>query len=537
MPFFMKKYVCLLCLACLAFSAPAQTVGLFQNDADAFNGYTLFAPTGFRTTWLIDNCGRTIKYWESDFSPGMMAYLLPDGHLLRSARIASNFSGGGSGGRLELFDWGGNLIWSYNYSTNTYHQHHDLHPLPNGNILILAWEKWTEAEALAAGRTPDAVTSQGIWGEKVVEVRPIGSGDLEVVWEWRLWDHLVQDIDPTKSNFGVVADAPGRVNINYAVEHGIDWVHCNSLDYNPELDQIMLSSRNFNELWVIDHATTTAEAAGPAGDLLYRWGNPAAWNRGTPDDQRFFGQHDAHWIPPGRPDAGKIMVFNNGEGRPDGAYSSVEIIAPPLNADLHYDLSPGQSYAPDAPEWKYTAAPPEDFFSPRISGAQRQPNGNTLICNGALGAFFEITPAGKTVWKYINPVGPDGPVAQGTNPVGNSVFQVIRYAPDYPAFENKNLFPGDPVELDPAPYACDIYTDTEAAPNVPDAFVRVLQNPVGDRFLVENESEKEVEMVVISPTGLRVGTYFLSNNENAVPTGDWPAGVLFVRFSIPETGA
>lgn len=58
----------------------------------------------------------------------------------------------------------------------------------------------------------------------------------------------------------------------------------NGIDYNPVLDQIALSTHNLNEWYIIDHSTTTAEAAtssggnsGKGGDLLYRWGNPAAY--------------------------------------------------------------------------------------------------------------------------------------------------------------------------------------------------------------------------------------------------------------------
>src|SRR5690606_15913622 len=105
----------------------------------------------------------------------------------------------------------------------------------------------------------------------------------------------------------------------------------NAIDYNPQLDQIMISTREFSELWIIDHSTTTAEAAGhtggrsgKGGDILYRYGNPAAYNRGTRADQKFFYQHDAQWIEPGLPGAGNILVFNNGWNRVDGSsFSSV----------------------------------------------------------------------------------------------------------------------------------------------------------------------------------------------------------------------
>ena len=186
-----------------------------------------------------------------------------------------------------------------------------------------------------------------------------------------------------------------------------DWTHINAVAYNAELDQIMLTAHSFNELWIIDHATTTAEAAGHAGgrggrggDLLYRWGNPRAYRAGTAADQRLFAQHDAHWIPAGRPGAGHVLVFNNGLGRPGEDYSSVDEIALPVDARGRYVLEPGAAYGPRGPVWSFTAPRPTDFFSSIMSGAQRLPNGNTLICHSVAGVIFEVTPKGEVVWKH-----------------------------------------------------------------------------------------------------------------------------------------
>ena len=114
-----------------------QTVGLFQYDSSAYDGYTLFSPN--ESTYLIDNCGRLIHMWVSAYKPGSSVYLLEDGNLLRTCRIQSNvFSGGGSGGRIEKIAWDNTMIWSYDFSDSTYHQHHDIHPMNNGNILLIS---------------------------------------------------------------------------------------------------------------------------------------------------------------------------------------------------------------------------------------------------------------------------------------------------------------------------------------------------------------------------------------------------------------
>jgi hypothetical protein len=122
----------------------------------------------------------------------------------------------------------------------------------------------------------------------------------------------------------------------------------NSLDYNPALDQIVLSVRGNDEIWIIDHSTSKAEAAGhtggrsgKGGDLIYRWGNPAAYKRGTVGNRLLIQQHDAEWIPDGYPGAGHITIFNNGYDR---GWSSIEEIVPPVDADGRYLLAPGKAY-------------------------------------------------------------------------------------------------------------------------------------------------------------------------------------------------
>lgn len=442
--------------------AAQRTVGLFQNDASrSFNGYTLFAPTRSNTTYLINNDGRLVHAWQSNYPPGQSAYLLENGHLLRTGNVNNRtFTSGGAGGRVQEYDWDGNLRWDFEYSSNQYLQHHDIEPLPNGNVLIIAWEAKTSSEALAAGRNPALVGTRGLWPDKIIEVKPQGATGGEIVWEWHAWDHLIQDYDATKPNFGAVADHPELIDLNFSANNNPDWHHVNSVDYNPLLDQIILSvHNNFNEIWVIDHSTTQAEAAGhtggkygKGGDLLYRWGNPQAYKKGNASNQKLSGQHDAQWIAPGLPGAGHLLIFNNGTNR---RYSSVDEIIQPVEPNGNYTRSPGSAFGPEAATWSYVAANPTDFYAMNISGAQRLSNGNTLICDGPHGIFFEVTAAKEVVWKYINPVVAAGPLTQGTPiPTGqqgqeNNVFRAYRYAPDYPAFAGKTLAPGEPIEKYP----------------------------------------------------------------------------------------
>lgn len=409
---------------------------LAQTAASTDTGYTLFAPLNSTETYLIDSDGLVVHSWASDSSPGNAVYLLENGNLLRTGTILSEvFTVGGVGGKVEEYTWDGEIVWSFEYADSHHQLHHDIERLPNGNILMIAWELKTAEEALSAGRSPDLLPEGdgSLWADHIIEVDPASN---QIVWEWHIWDHLVQDVDPNGENYGIVADHPELIDLNYTAGRvSGDWNHTNAIDYNPELDQIMLSIHNFSEIWIIDHSTTTAEAAGQAGDLLYRWGNPVVYQ--AAGDQQLFAQHDAQWIEPGLPGAGNILIFNNGSQQ-DRPYSSVVEIAPPLDADGQYERLSSGAYGPEALVWEYTADTPTDFYATNISGAQRLANGNTLICDGPGGHFFEVTQAGEVIWEYSVPTASQDATA--------SVFRAIRYEPDYPGLSGQDLTPGDPVE-------------------------------------------------------------------------------------------
>jgi hypothetical protein len=439
-------------------SADSTTIGLLQYDSTPFPGYTLFAPLLYNRTYLVDNKGRCVHSWRASYRPGMSVYLLENGNLLRAAHVGNTvFRGGGSGGRVEEFDWAGNVVWSFDYSTDLYCQHHDIELLPNGNVLLVAWELKTRAEAVAAGRNPNLLQHNALWPAHIIEVERTTNS---IVWEWHVWDHLIQDFDSTKANYGVVAEHPELVDINFLPPdqpYGpADWCHTNSVDYSEQYDQIVLSAREFGEVWVIDHSTTTEQARGHSGgrqdmggDILYRWGNPRAYRAGDSTDQRFFGQHDAHWVQAGLQGAGHLLVFNNGTGRLAGPYSTVDELIPPCDSTGAYlRPAPGTPFGPAAQSWIYRADPPESFFSEVYSGAQRLANGNTLACLGRRGVFVEVTPDTHVVWRYGNPVVLTGPMYQADSPdnLNIMVFRATRYPPDYPGLAGRDLTPKYPIE-------------------------------------------------------------------------------------------
>ena len=454
----MKKiFLLLFCFPIFSFAQ--QTVGLFINDIASYSGYTLFNSNGSKNTYLIDNCGVKVYEWNSNFNPGLSVYLLNDGNLLRTNRLNnSTITGGGSGGRIELLDPYSNVIWSFTLNTDSTLQHHDLEVLPSGNILILAWEFIQAQEADSYGST----ISADRYSEMILEFNPFSN---QIVWEWHAWDHLVQDTDSNLPNYGIISDNPNRININYNINNlsnNPDWIHANSIDYNDKLDQIIINCAAFDEFWILDHSTTTTQAkantggnSGKGGDILYRWGNPQTYNRGNALDQIFEFQHDAHWIPEGFPDEGKIMIFNNGQQR---GYSSIDIIIPPLDTNNfnNYSLNNNSTYNPQSLFWSYSDS--VNFFSPKISGAQQLANGNILICSGNQGRIFEIEyHTDSVVWDYISPVSSSGPIIQGIPASGNNVFRAHRFSPSYSGLNNLALTPSTAIEINPLPSNCQIY--------------------------------------------------------------------------------
>ncbi len=524
----MRPLPILLLLLTLAAAAAAQTrtIGLLLHDsARAFRGFTLFAPLSSTTTYLINNDGMLIRSWKSASRPGQAAMLLPDGSLLRAAMTQGNpFTAGGVGGRVERFDWNGTLVWTFDHVGPQYSTHHDIEVLPNGNILLIAWEKKTLAEAWAAGRDTTGHSYSEVWSEKVIEVRPRGSSGGDIVWEWHVWDHLVQDVDPSRAHHGVVHDHPELYDINVG-DMKNDWLHFNAIRYNAERDEVMVSIHATHEFFVIDHGTTTAEAAGHSGgrqgrggDILYRWGNPRNYDLGTAGDQRLYGQHDARWIEAGRPGAGHILVFNNGTRRPGGQYSTIEELAPPLDEGGAWQRAAGAAFGPIASTWQYTATPPTSFYSQNISGATRQPNGTTLICEGGSGRMFEVTPDGTTVWTYVNPVNASGPIRQGATPTENAVFKCLRLPPDFPGFAGRDLTPLGPIEASPTEAARQPTPDSPGLWNQP--------NPFSTSTLVTFALPRggRTSLTVHDALGRRI----------AVLVDDTlPAGMHSVRFSSP----
>ena len=348
-------------------------------------------------------------------------------------------------------------------------------------------------QALEAGRRPELIPDGEVWNDTILELAPppTRGGVASVVWRWSAWDHLVQDYDATKATFGVVADAPHRLDLNFCPAGGKtgsrnrdllvpadrrppnpsglvavspegktgekDWLHCNAVAYDAARDEVWISSNVLSEVLCVDHATTAAEAAtgdggrrGRGGDVLYRFGNPRARRRGGEPERQLFCQHSAHVLPGGDADgAARVLLFNNGRA-PDRMWSTIDEYEMPARFAIDTACTTDDADADPAPPrlvWRYGPAlgRRDSFYCTHSSGCQRLPNGNTLITFGPQGIILEVTRDGEQCWRYVSPVRSDAhahvAVRQGDQRTGGrfSLFRALRYAPDDPCLAGCEL--------------------------------------------------------------------------------------------------
>ena len=370
-----------------------------QAEAQQWGLYTLYATKNSNRAYLIDTANTPATFHTWTFSSSQKTvystYLLPGDTILRNYKPTGNtWNTGPVHGGIQKVTYGGTIAWDWQYFQNgSYCPHHDMTPMPNGNVLLICYETKSAAEATQAGY---ASASQ-IFSEKVIEVHPTGPTTGIIVWEWHLWDHLCQNINSAKDNYVTsIVNNPQLLNINYAgTGSAPDKFHMNGIDYNPALDQIVVSMHFMNSVFVIDHSTTTAEAAGHSGgnsgkggDFLYRWGNPASY--GASGSTFLNVVHDAHWVPSDNPNyPGYLCGFNNNSG---SGNSKVEIWNPPY-AGNNYSLTAGQAYEPASPAYEFTSV----FTSNNEGNSQQLPNGNMLV-NNSFGSIYEVNAAGTQLW-------------------------------------------------------------------------------------------------------------------------------------------
>tara|TARA_E500000081_G_C6135628_1_gene356507 strand:+ start:1571 stop:3037 length:1467 start_codon:yes stop_codon:yes gene_type:complete len=393
-------------------------IALLQSAlfGEVFPGLVLFSQSqgqGHSKTLLLNNFDQKVKIWDHTESAIGVPHLNTDGSIILQLKSSDHYFGntrGPIGGVFQKLDYNGDVKWNFEFYNENYHPHHDFEILPNGNILTIGWEKKSFSEGINAGRIN---IENEIWPLVIHEIKPPIDGDIEIVWRWHLWDHLIQDQDSSLNNYGIIKNHPELIDINignFTNPNEGDWLHTNAIAYNEQLDQIIFSSRHLSEIYIIDHSTTIEEASehtggnsNKGGDILYRWGNPINYGRGTINDQKLNAQHGAHWIPQGFPGGGNIIMFNNNpsdmvDSNQQFGNSSVLEIVPPIDDEGNYIISDSLSFSPNDYEWKYGGD--NTFFSHFQSGAYRLLNGNTIITSTQEKNIFEIDSLGNKVWEY-----------------------------------------------------------------------------------------------------------------------------------------
>ncbi|WP_422105007.1 aryl-sulfate sulfotransferase [Winogradskyella sp.] len=426
----MKKIIVLILLSTFYLSHSQETLGLILDDANAVksDGYTLFNPRSDDRVFLIDNCGEVMRQWDFSGRKSVSSYILENGNILQSSRFDA-----------DIRDWDNNILWGINYQdTFGFEIHHDIEPLPNGNFLVLVRDIYTNTEMFAEGLDTSYILDTLVL-ERILEIQPVGTDSAQIVWEWKLFDHLVQNFDNTKPNFGVVADNPQLLDMNFDNGNASNLIHANALDYNEDLDQLAFSSRSLSEVFVIDHSTTTVEAAshtggtyGKGGDFLWRWGNPEVYDQGTAADRKLGRQHDIKWITEG-PTQGMMSVFSNDGYGNDFFASSIHILD---QSDTNgvYSMDSGK-FLPQDYFWSWDGViMGEVMHAAAQSGLQILSNGNALINESDIGRLTEVDPAGNILWVYRIPVGNDLDFDQFSQPEGNGAFRAHRYPSNYVGF-------------------------------------------------------------------------------------------------------
>lgn len=377
--------------------------------------YLFLIENGGTSSYLINKQGDRLWTWDFDDNLGNDVELLENGQLLGIFKDDNRpFTLGGGSGIIKLFETNGSLKWQYTIADDNFLAHHDVEMLPNGNILVMVWERITVDQAQQAG----IITNVDIFPEKLIEINP---NNDQIVWEWRSWDRLVQDIDTNLPNFGEVSNYPEKIDFNYNTNtSGGDIMHANGIDYDTDKDVIHMSVNFYNEIWVIDHSTSTLQAESnlggnynKGGDLIYRYGNPAAY-KNTEGNTIFNNNHYPNLLEGNVEGQGNMLIYVNNHG------NLTQSIVYELELPEVFKLLPNVNNEPNI-VWSFTNS---DMYAPKFSGAVRLSNGNTLICEGDYG-YWEVTQSGEVVWKY-----------EGNS---TSFWRGYSYDKNSPALSNLNL--------------------------------------------------------------------------------------------------
>ena len=466
-----------------AYEAFHGSTGLIYSDPEKVaSGYLMFSSwpgmEAHEYTYLVDTDGYVVHKWKTitlqyegqGYSMEKTARLTETGSIIQGMSTDAHAYEGKR--VLQELDWEGSLVWEFSDPREGYLYHHNFKRIWNNHlnawtIIFTSRIPMSQEQAVAAGADPSVDWDAAPDG--VVEVDMDGN----IVWQWWPLDHVIQYENAAWPNYGDLAEHPEKFDLNWGPGLSGDFTHQNALDYNQTLDQVVVNNDRMGEIYVIDHGGTfvtgdfeasKALAAGPKGDIIFRWGNPGLYNSGeepsynadgntaSAGDQQLFHHHDTQWIKEGLPGAGNFLIFENGSRRAGPHQSQLLEINPYAGAypDAPY-LSELEAGGPAKQVvWSFTARQPNSFSSRNISGVQRLPNGNTFAFAGRHGHAFQVTTEGEVVWEYIVPiltgVSDDATLEDVykttlSDADDNAIFTAHWISPDHPGLAGKDLSP------------------------------------------------------------------------------------------------
>ncbi len=480
------------------------------TSAQNFNGFALYNSQGSSTTYLIDENQNIAHTWNMTTECNYTVQLKENGNLVRGTKYnnTSVFSSGNiaaSAGQVQEIAPDGTIVWDYVYADNDHISHHDL-TLIGDNVLLTAYEKKSASELNTAGYNN---ASSEKWPTHFVELEHDGNGGVNIVWEWHIWDHMCQDTDPNAPNYVVnISDNPQLIDINMIQAQGGpgggggDWFHVNGVDYNEDLDQIVFSSRFASEIYIIDHSTTSAEAAsnsggnsGMGGDILYRWGNPSNYEM-TGTQAIPNAVHDVRWITDdGRPNGGFLQIFNN--SGVSNNQSAIDGIETPWDATTNtYLRASAQAFAPASYSTRYECA----YSASGQSASDRMSNGNIYVNassgQGGAGVMYEVDESGNIVWGPYNAQSPKG----------------FRYECDYPGIIALQSY------MNTSSTSC---FNVSSINNVINELL-FYPNPVSDFLTINSSGLKEIYNIL--------GVKIITSNDNEIDLSNLSSGIYTIRI-------
>jgi len=409
-----KLVVLFVCAASLAAQTVYPTGTTLYDPSRAWSGYTVLSPLNTQAVIVIDMNGTVVKQWDGFVnSAGGPARVFPGGFVM-----AANGANPPRQESLELVsrDFDGKVLWRFDRNQEiqtrdgkmlwSARQHHDWQredypagyyspdakpSIQGGNTLILTHTNHTKP-GIADGTLED---------DRLIEVSPAGA----VVWEWVASDHVDEFGFSPAARAAIrtaAAAPPGRGGGPNAGRGSFDWLHVNAATYVGPNRWFDAGDRRFapNNIIISSRQSSFVAIIGRDGKVAWRIGPDFLASKELTALRQIIGQHHPHVIPKGLPGAGNLLVFDNGGS---SGYGAPTPVSPDGSAIYQRAGSRVLEINPVTLElvWSYTGP---RLFSTNISSAQRLPNGNTLITEGAPGRLLEVTADRKVVWEYIYPV-------------------------------------------------------------------------------------------------------------------------------------